>query len=175
MAENFDHIDQIIRQKFENFGPEPPVSAWEHIRTQISQDPPKGSPGFMMPIIIAVSLLMFISGLVYHFRGTTIPVLPGTAEMTASLYNTADDISTGSTTITDQTIQTAYYQETGQAKVETAFSQARPATAPVTVREPFQSAPPTGKKKTTGSVMQTALGKYVAEKGGGGGGGGGGG
>ncbi|MFA4864449.1 MAG: hypothetical protein WC605_11860, partial [Bacteroidales bacterium] len=68
MAENFNHIDQIIRQKFENFEPDPPIQVWENIRSGIKKNPPPpSSSGFVMPIIVTVSLLIFVGGLLYHF------------------------------------------------------------------------------------------------------------
>ena len=73
MEENYNHIDQIIRQKFENFEPEPPVQVWEKIRSGINKTPPpSSSTGFVMPIIVAVSLLVFIAGLVHniYFKDT---------------------------------------------------------------------------------------------------------
>jgi|GEM_PF-3374247 len=70
MADQFDTFDKIVRQKFENFGPEPPAHVWEGIRTRIAGNPPaSGGPGFVMPLIIAVSVLIFMSGLLYHYLG----------------------------------------------------------------------------------------------------------
>lgn len=68
MAEDYKHIDQIIRQKFENFEPEPPLQVWENIKSNIPKDPGKpSSPGILLPIIVTVSLIIFIAGLFNHY------------------------------------------------------------------------------------------------------------
>ena len=111
MAENFNHIDQIIRQKFENFEPDPPIQVWENIRSGIKKNPPPpSSSGFVMPIIVTVSLLIFVGGLLYHFyiddsRSTLLKT-----EASALSVQKAGVISTGSTTTSDVTLQEEFYQ-----------------------------------------------------------------
>jgi len=65
-VENFDHIDQIIRQKFENFEPEPPARVWENVRSKISNTPPPAPSGLMLPILFVVTFLLFIGSLVFN-------------------------------------------------------------------------------------------------------------
>jgi hypothetical protein len=111
MAEDYNHIDQIIRQKFENFEPEPPVQVWEKIRSGINKTPPPpSSTGFIMPIIIAVSLLVFIAGLlhnVYFNDSSATLAKKGSSELSVQQ---AGVISTGSTTSSDITLQKEFYQ-----------------------------------------------------------------
>jgi hypothetical protein len=110
MAEDFNHIDQIIRQKFENFEPEPPIEVWEKIRSGIRKEPPAppaSSSGIILPVIIAVSFLIFISGLVHHFYpGNNSPK----SNTNALTVQTAGVISTGSTTTSDPALQVEFYQ-----------------------------------------------------------------
>jgi hypothetical protein len=110
MAENYNHIDQIIRQKFENFEPEPPVQVWEKIRSGINKTPPPpSSTGFVMPIIVAISLLVFISGLLHniYFKDSK-PTFNGKGAAELSLQQ-AGVISTGSTTSPDISLQQEFY------------------------------------------------------------------
>lgn len=67
MADQFDTFDKILRQKFENFSPEPPMQVWENIKTRITGDaPPHNSAGFVLPMIFIVSMIIFLSGLLHH-------------------------------------------------------------------------------------------------------------
>jgi len=110
MAEEYKHIDQIIRQKFEDFEPEPPIQVWENIKSGISKaPPPPSSPGILMPIIITVSLLIFVAGLFHHFYTET-PENTLAAESSAINIQSASLGSTGSTTVTDQSLQESFYQ-----------------------------------------------------------------
>jgi hypothetical protein len=109
MAEDFNHIDQIIRQKFENFEPEPPIQVWDNIRSGINNNPPPpSSTGFLLPIIVAISLLVFVSGLLNHFYlGNSTSTK---AESSSASIQSASLISTGSTTSSDLTLQQEFYQ-----------------------------------------------------------------
>jgi hypothetical protein len=111
MAENFNHIDQIIRQKFENFELEPPVQVWENIRSGLKKSPPPpSSTGFVMPIIVAISLLIFISGLLNHYYFNTSRNTMLKAEASSLSLQKASVVSTGSTTTSDVTLQQEFYQ-----------------------------------------------------------------
>jgi len=46
-----NHIDELIRQKFEGFEPAPPPSAWKKIRKQLD---PGGSPGKSGPVVFTL-------------------------------------------------------------------------------------------------------------------------
>ena len=98
MAEDFKNIDQIIRQKFDDFSPEPPAYVWEKIRSGIQNEPPAPAPssGIILPLIVSISILIFLSGLFHHFFTTKTDT-----EVTANSTKTAGIISTGSTTVTD--------------------------------------------------------------------------
>jgi hypothetical protein len=110
MEENYNHIDQIIRQKFENFEPEPPVQVWEKIRSGINKTPPPpSSTGFVMPIIVAVSLLVFIAGLVNNIYFKDTRALPQNNKASDLSIQQAGVISTGSTTFSDVTFQEEFY------------------------------------------------------------------
>ncbi len=159
MAEDYKHIDQIIRQKFENFEPEPPVQAWEKIRSEIGRTPPPPhSPGILLPIIVSVSLLIFIAGLfhqLYNGNSENAPIA-GSGELT---IHSASLGSTGSTSISDNTLQEEFYQTPSamphpEIKPVTA---AQPAVTPVKVREPFNgqiTGEKNKKKKNTGAAGQ---------------------
>jgi len=109
MAEDFNHIDQIIRQKFDNFEPEPPVHVWDNIKSDIAKNPPPpSSSGIILPIIVAISVLIFVSGLIHHFfSGNNNDTKAGTSTLS---IQSAGVISTGSTTTSDASLQEAFYQ-----------------------------------------------------------------
>lgn len=110
MAENYNHIDQIIRQKFENFEPEPPVQVWEKIRSRINKTPPPtSSTGFVMPIIVAVSLLVFIAGLLHNIYFNDSKNLVSSNGASDLSIQKAGIVSTGSTTSSDITLQEEFY------------------------------------------------------------------
>jgi hypothetical protein len=152
MAEDFNHIDQIIRQKFENFEPEPPVQVWEKIRSGIQKDPPPPpamSTGFILPIIIAVSLLIFIGGLIHHFY----PGISNDPETdpSALTIQTASVISTGSTTISDPSLQNEFYQTPSEApsNVVSSVTEKPVNQEPVPVRAPFGNTKKGNRKKNS--------------------------
>lgn len=51
MSGESNHIDELIRQKFEGFEPEPPPSAWKKIRKQLE---PGASPGNSGPVVFTI-------------------------------------------------------------------------------------------------------------------------
>jgi hypothetical protein len=59
-VENNQHIDQIIRGKFENFEPVPPDSVWENIRTKIGPAPPASVTGLILPILAGIAVIVSI-------------------------------------------------------------------------------------------------------------------
>jgi hypothetical protein len=137
MTEDFNHIDQIIRQKFGNFEPEPPIQVWENIKSGINKNPPApSSPGIMLPIVVSISILIFLSGLLYNFNDNN-------AENTASSpisIQTASVISTGSTTASDPTLQNEFYQtppELTVPELATVISK-EPQQEVIPVRVPFE-------------------------------------
>ncbi len=142
MAENYDHIDQMIRQKFENFEPEPPMAVWDHVRTQISETPPPSSPGIILPVIIAISLLVFLAGLIHHFSGNHNTYTADGTEPGKTYIQAAGALSTGSTTLSDASLhESAYHAEdhpvVPQEPVITQSAQAPGVTTPIPVRVPF--------------------------------------
>jgi hypothetical protein len=152
MAENNDHIDQLIRQKFENFEPEPPVAVWESIRTKISDAPPPSSPGIILPVIIAISILVFLSGLLHHFNGSNNLPPAGISESGKTLIQSAGTVSTGSTTITDASLQESAYNTTQQQVISREASTIKsmenePAKSTIPVRAPFDRKEPAKKNK----------------------------
>jgi hypothetical protein len=111
MAEDYNHIDQIIRQKFENFEPEPPIQVWEKIRSGINKTPPpSSSTGFVMPIIVAISLLVFVAGLLNHFYFNDPNSSFRVTKASGLSIQQAGVISTGSTTSSDVNLQQEFYQ-----------------------------------------------------------------
>lgn len=168
MAEEFNHIDQIVRQKFENFEPEPPIQVWEKIRSGIQKDPPPPpatSSGFILPIIITVSLLIFISGLIHHFY-------PGTSndpetEASALTIQTAGVISTGSTTITDPSLQNEFYQTPSEVPVNIvpSVSEKPVNQETIPVRAPFGNTKKENRKKNNTVKETTIAGNSQAKQG----------
>ena len=157
MAEEFNHIDQIIRQKFENFEPEPPVQVWENIRTTISNTPPKpSSPGFLLPIIVSVSLLIFISGLFHHYYNNNNE--NARAEEAGKTLYTASIGSTGSTTVSDPGLQESFYQTPSEVPAISHESNNQAATTvnSVPVRLPFDQTLTSDKKKKNKTATTSA-------------------
>jgi hypothetical protein len=133
MSEDFNHIDEIIRQKFDNFEPEPPAQAWEKIKSGISDKPvPPSAPGIILPIIVTISILIFLSGLIRHYYAN--PADNAAKQNTSLTLQAAGVISTGSTTTSDQTLQKEFYQTPAQLPVPK-ISQAPQESIPV--RAPF--------------------------------------
>jgi len=118
MAENFNHIDQIIRQKFENFEPEPPAQVWENVRSGLKKSPPPpSSSGFVMPVIVVVSLLLFIGGLMHHLYLNDSGSNLRTARASALSIQKASVFSTDYTTTSDITLQQEVYQTSSEVPV----------------------------------------------------------
>jgi hypothetical protein len=162
-VENFDHIDQIIRQKFENFEPEPPARVWENVRSKISNTPPPAPSGLMLPILFVVTFLLFIGSLVFNLItgiNEEVPEFDGTSR---THLRTAGMISTGSTTGSGQTLQNAIYQTIQDNHLQQVLSGAPQTGEPVTskpeikVKAPFQPITATsGKDNGTTSEAQSA-------------------
>jgi hypothetical protein len=158
MAEEFNHIDQIIRQKFENFEPEPPIQVWENIKSGISNSPPPpSSPGILLPIIISVSLLIFITGLFHHFYSDN-PESKLNTDPNAITIHAVSLGSTGSSSVTDQSLQEAFYQTPSEIPainiIDKSAAPEQPAVIPV--RMPFnQNVADDKKKKSAKSVKSS--------------------
>jgi hypothetical protein len=150
MAEDFNHIDQIIRQKFENFEPEPPMQVWENIKSGISKTPPPpSSPGIILPIVVTISLLIFISGLLYHLYNANSISNQLNAEAPGMTIQTAGVISTGSTTVSDPSLQETFYQTPQEVPVAAvAADDEKPAeNTVIPVRVPFEQKAVTDRHK----------------------------
>ncbi len=171
MAEHYEHMDQKIRQKFENFEPEPPVQVWDNVRTRISETPPPSSPGIIMPIIIAVSLLVFLSGLFYHLISENNDDIL-IAEPGATYLNSAGTIPTGSTTISDPALHSIAYNTPAEPVVSTPPATKDPGngsnnTKQIPVRAPFSkpaSPGKTGKPALSGNIQDIPSGNSGAWK-----------
>jgi hypothetical protein len=158
MSEDYNYIDQIIRQKFEDFEPEPPAQVWDKVKSGISKTPPPSSPGILMPIIVAVSLLIFVAGLFHQFYHSTSGSTQ-TADGNAITIQSASLGSTGSTTTSDNSLQESFVQ--AQPEVAAAAEDAQPVleqkATPVPVRAPFnQKVKPERKKKNSTTAAQGA-------------------
>ncbi|MBW6460754.1 MAG: PorT family protein [Bacteroidales bacterium] len=100
MADQFDTFDKVIRQKFENFGPEPPAHVWEVVRSRIAGNPPtSGNTGFVMPMFIALSLLLFLGGLLYHFLGNNPSANILTSEAKGQFLHAPGTVTTDPSTV----------------------------------------------------------------------------
>jgi hypothetical protein len=137
MGEDHKHIDQMIRDRFENFEPEPPAHIWDNIRSGINQNPPPpSSTGIILPVIIAISLLIFVSGLIHHFNTEKKNLNYGQAEIHA-----AGVLSTGSTSLTDAGMQEAFLQTSYEASSLPAGEMIKKTVEPennIPVRVPFE-------------------------------------
>jgi hypothetical protein len=152
MAEDFNHIDEIIRQKFDNFEPEPPAQVWEKIKSGISDKPAQPTaPGIILPIIVTISILIFLSGLIRHYYAN--PADNAAKQNTSLTLQAAGVISTGSTTTSDQTLQQEFYQTPAQLPVPK-ISQAQQ--EPIPVRVPFNQEVKEKKAKKTAKAEATA-------------------
>jgi hypothetical protein len=83
-VKEFDHIDELIRQKFEGFEPVPPESVWEKVKAGIGPDAPSPKGGrFTPPIITGLIVLVgLISLLLLVTRmESTMPVQAGSNEL----------------------------------------------------------------------------------------------
>lgn len=140
--ENFDHIDNIIRQKFENFEPEPPAQVWENVRSKINPPPPPAPSGLMLPILFITTFILFIGSMVFN-------LVNGINEEKAenegiAQLRTAGFISTGSTTGSSQSLQDAIYRTIQDNHLEQVLSSAPgkdepvPAKTEIKVKAPFQ-------------------------------------
>jgi hypothetical protein len=160
MAEDFNHIDQIIRQKFENFEPEPPLKVWENIKSGINKTPPPpSSPGILLPIVVSVSLLIFITGLLNHFyNDNSVSGLPNTENSALSIQSSSV-ISTGSTTTSDLSLQETYYLTPSEIPASQLDSKApgQPQQSAIPVRIPFEQAKKADRKKKTTKTSTSDL------------------
>jgi len=165
MAEDFNHIDQIIRQKFDNFEPEPPVQVWENIRSSIPKaPPPPSSPGMLLPIIVSVSILIFISGLFHHYYNNNTEKIQAEAGRT---IQTASLGTTGSTTISEPSLQETFYQadsEVPAIKPET-NNISSPAVSSIPVRMPFDQSLSSDKKKKNSKSANAASAQNIPSRG----------
>ncbi|MFO7614780.1 MAG: outer membrane beta-barrel protein [Bacteroidales bacterium] len=148
MADQFDTFDKNVRQKFENFGPEPPAHVWEGIRTRITGNPPaSGGPGFVMPLIIAVSILIFLGGLLYHYLGDNPAANILVTEAKGQFLHAPGTISNNPASPASQ----APLQNISGPFENYAADQSRQTTAgshnaaEIPVREPFRKETPAGK------------------------------
>jgi hypothetical protein len=160
MSEDFNHIDQIIRQKFDNFEPEPPLEVWDKIKSGISKTPPPpSSPGILLPIIVSVSLLIFVAGLFHHFYKNTIQSAQN-IEAGSITIQSASLGSTGSTTTSGNLLQEAFTQ--AQPEIASAAPDAgtilEPKASTMPVRAPFnQDVKADRKKKHSNSATQSTI------------------
>jgi hypothetical protein len=155
MAEDFNHIDQIIRQKFENFEPEPPIQVWEKIQSGIQKTPPPpSSPGILLPVIISISLLIFVGGLFYHhYTGNKDAAQDSSS--TGITIHSASLGSTGSTTISDNSLQEEFYQ--APAELPQAIAAAdEPVVSSIPVRVPFEQKTAIDRKKKKSNSASNA-------------------
>mgnify|MGYP001770081673 CR=1 FL=1 len=99
----FDHIDELIRQKFEGFEPVPPESVWEKVREGIGPDQSSPKGGLFTPPIITglivllglVSLLFLISRVESTLPAATAgsPEIAYAADHLSSRIATADQLA----------------------------------------------------------------------------------
>jgi hypothetical protein len=148
-------MDQIVRQKFENFEPEPPLTVWENVRSNISQTPPPAPSGLMLPILFIVTFLLFIGGLVLNLLTGNEKASGPEGEMAESHLKTAGMISTGSTTGSAQSLQNAIYQTYQENHLEQVMTNNTPAVItpsgdePIRVKAPFEPYKAPARQKIT--------------------------
>ncbi|HNQ83118.1 MAG TPA: hypothetical protein PKM34_05705, partial [Bacteroidales bacterium] len=111
MAEEFKHIDEIIRQKFDNFEPEPPLHVWENIKSSLPKDPaPPSSPGILLPIIVTISLIIFIAGLFNQYYPDRPDTTAGESSSPYSTVQTAGVAPAGTTSNANLTLPEPAFQ-----------------------------------------------------------------
>jgi hypothetical protein len=97
-VKEFDHIDELIRQKFEGFEPVPPESVWEKVKAGIGPDAPSPKGGrFTPPIITGLIVLVGLISLlllVTHME-STMPVQAGSNELSYNANRLANNNASG--------------------------------------------------------------------------------
>lgn len=144
IVENFEHIDEIIRQKFENFEPEPPLQVWENVRSAINQNPPPTPSGLMLPILFIVTFLMFTGSLLLNLLTGTSENHSGDNPVSESYLKSAGMFPTGSTTETGKSLQEAIYDTYQVNHLDQTVADAAPAqpiAEEIRVKAPFQPVP----------------------------------
>jgi hypothetical protein len=63
-VEEHNHIDELIRQKFEGFEPVPPASVWDKVKSEIGPDTAPGG-GISLPIITGLIILVGLVSLLW--------------------------------------------------------------------------------------------------------------
>lgn len=67
MGEFDKHIEDLIRQKFENFAPEPPENVWEQIKPRIAGPvPPSPGGNLIFPILTFLGVILFVVSLIFN-------------------------------------------------------------------------------------------------------------
>ena len=168
--EKFEHIDQIIREKFENFEPEPPSKVWENVRSNISQTPPPSPHGLMLPIIFIATFLLFVGSLVLNLL-TKDDNSGLNSNSPESYLKTAGLISTGSTTKPGQTLEEAIYQTYQDNHLEQVLTNSgKPASKAATdgdikVKAPFHPVNQTTNRAITREKQRTASNIPISDRG----------
>ncbi len=64
------YIDQVLKQKFENFAPEPPESVWLKVKHKITGQPgsPLSGTHIIMPVITGIALLMALIAILINIQ-----------------------------------------------------------------------------------------------------------
>jgi hypothetical protein len=127
-VKEFDHIDELIRQKFEGFEPVPPESVWEKVNAGITPDAPAPKGGrFTPPIITGLIVLVGLISLLFLVTRVE-STLPGAQAGSRELAYTANRLANNATS-SDQQLD-----EAENTSLNTAVSQ-------IPVRKPFDGMP----------------------------------
>lgn len=135
----FDHIDELIRQKFEGFEPVPPESVWEKVKAGIGPDAPAPGNGRITPPIIT-GLIVLVGLISMLFLVTRMEsTLPGAKAGSTELL-----LNAGRYAASDAPIAQADMDETSAIDNSTTY--------PIPVRKPFD-----GTQSLPSAILNTMM------------------
>ena len=67
MSKEFKNIDDLFRDRFESFEPEPPGHVWDNIKSHIQENPAKGGFGLKGGGIAGLSAILITAGLISFY------------------------------------------------------------------------------------------------------------
>ena len=102
-------IEQIVKEKFENFQPDVPDSLWSSIESSISAPPPLSAPTLsvgskIIAVALGVSIIMGSALIIYNNRGEDVAVASTIGQQTESKEVPEEDKSTPPTEINTKII-----------------------------------------------------------------------
>ena len=134
--EDYHHIDELIRQKFEGFEPMPPESVWEKVRSGLETGGPSPSGGnITLPILTGVIVLLGLLSMLFlvNRMESTLPGKPTTGQ--TLFHNSGDN---GPVQDTHQIAGASFTSQNGYDLINPIDNTSRILTSPgIPVRKPF--------------------------------------